>query len=751
MASLRVLTCDHEGRPIQFDTWLDDLQLYLLSDSRDNVLLFDHTSGASIAPPATDDTERAHFGQHKTAEALYDAVVARYSSPATAALGRLILPYLFPELSAFATVEDLITHRRTSDARYRSALQAEDQFLALDPTYLTDDVLEKHLLVAETSVIIVGAARGTPRTPFFEGCSPSPLAPSYAFAAAVDTLGASNLSGKHRSSKGKDGKSGGGGSGDGGGVGSGGGGGGGDGGIGGSGGRSGGFGGGGGGSGGGGGGGGGSSRSGGGGSGGGRGGDVQRGGRTCGKLHTQHHCFSRLDNAWHAEFGDEAERSRWAELFRSGVDIFALDYDAILAAMYALSVSDERDCYLCVPPDPGIEAAALGASESSLPGTAPAKALHTFTLDSGASRCFFRDNTTLTPLPAPVPLRLADPSGGPLLARSSIVLPLLPTVPVEVVVDSGVLLEVLRLGVMRLGVLSLRVRSLGLLGLRVRSLGVLSRHCQSTWVIVANLADLVFRVTWSTRPVDQLAHCCRSTALVTPDPEVGSAQARTGPTTTPVDSAEPEGAEPGGTEPKGAGPGGVESEGAESGVAEPRAQQLREWFAQRTRLRSGTVGAGGSAAGGTGAGGTGATRLGGAGFAAGVGGTGGAGAGGRGGARNRGTGAGDPEAGGVGAGGAGASSPGARGTVQWRPFFVQPPPTSLPPPDSVLCQVLTRAASPTVPRLLATMVTDPLFESTAASALVAGLVDFPAACRLDYATSLVAEYESDCHLSEVHW
>ncbi|CAI7742089.1 unnamed protein product [Closterium sp. NIES-54] len=71
-----------------------------------------------------------------------------------------------------------------------------------------------------------------------------------------------------------------------------------------------------------------------------------------------------------------------------------------------------------------IAAAALGASASgTLPGTAPAKAFHTFTLDSGASRCFFCDSTTLTPLPAPVPVRLADPSGGPVVARSSTVLP----------------------------------------------------------------------------------------------------------------------------------------------------------------------------------------------------------------------------------------------------------------------------------------------------------------------------------------
>ncbi|CAI7884381.1 unnamed protein product [Closterium sp. NIES-53] len=146
MTSLSVLTFDHKGHPIQFDTCLNDLLLYLPSDSRVSVSLFDHTSGASLAHPAIADSatrsqwltrdaaarlavcnhlplaERAHFGQHKTAKALYDGVVARYFSPATAALGRLILPYLFPELSAIATVEDLVSHFRTSDARYRFAL-----------------------------------------------------------------------------------------------------------------------------------------------------------------------------------------------------------------------------------------------------------------------------------------------------------------------------------------------------------------------------------------------------------------------------------------------------------------------------------------------------------------------------------------------------------------------------------------------------------------------------------------------------
>ncbi|CAI7799400.1 unnamed protein product [Closterium sp. NIES-54] len=479
MASLRVLAFYHEGRPVQFVTWLDDLQLYLLRDSKDSVSLFDLASGAATAPPATADSatrsqwltrdaaarlasrnhlplaECAHFGQHKTAQALYDAVVARYSSPATAALRRLVLPYLFPELFAFATIEDLnqppmfITLYFIVTRLPDSLRSVWDHFLSLNPTSLTIDLLEQHLLAAETSAVAVGAARGTPHPPFFEGCSPSPLAPSYAFADVADVsvaedVGATSASAKRHSSKGKRGKAGGGGSGGGGGGSkSGGGGSSGGGGGGGTGGGS-------GGSGGGGGGGAGSGGSRGGGTGGGRieprcggpgGGQRQqqqrrsenqspqqlrewlfqrgtsggsdscpyviptrdRAGHTCGKLHTQHRCFSRLDDAWRAEFCDEVERPRWADL-----------------------LSAEGDCYRYVPPDPGIAAAALGANEfGTLPGTTPAEALHTFTLDSGTSRCFFRDSTTLTPLPAPVPVRLADPSGGSVVAHSSTILPCL--------------------------------------------------------------------------------------------------------------------------------------------------------------------------------------------------------------------------------------------------------------------------------------------------------------------------------------
>ncbi|CAI5492053.1 unnamed protein product [Closterium sp. Naga37s-1] len=82
-------------------------------------------------------------------------------------------------------------------------------------------------------------------------------------------------------------------------------------------------------------------------------------------------------------------------------------------------------------------------------------------------------------------------------------------------------------------------------------------------------------------------------------------------------------------------------------------------------------------------------------------------------------------------------------TAPLRAPLPSPPESSLPALADPESDSL-RAASPTVTRLLATVVTDPSFESTAASALVAELVDFAARCRLDYAASLVAESESVC-------
>ncbi|CAI7795560.1 unnamed protein product [Closterium sp. NIES-53] len=84
-------------------------------------------------------------------------------------------------------------------------------------------------------------------------------------------------------------------------------------------------------------------------------------------------------------------------------------------------------------------------------------------------------------------------------------------------------------------------------------------------------------------------------------------------------------------------------------------------------------------------------------------------------------------------------SPASRAAVSLCPLLLRPLPDGPDPDSDSLC-----AASPTVTRFLATAVTDPLFESSAAFALVAELVDFAVTCRLDYATSLVAESAFVC-------
>ncbi|CAI7787904.1 unnamed protein product [Closterium sp. NIES-54] len=151
-----------------FDPWLDELQLYLLSDIKDGVSLFNHVFGAATAPPTTADSEtRSQW----------------LSRDAAARLAIQPAPYVHHPL--------LHSH---SPPRLSSLCQGP----------------------------LPRAARSTPRPPFFEGCSPSPLAPSYASAAAADISVAEDVraafaSAKRRSGKGKGGKGGGGGSGGGGG------------------------------------------------------------------------------------------------------------------------------------------------------------------------------------------------------------------------------------------------------------------------------------------------------------------------------------------------------------------------------------------------------------------------------------------------------------------------------------------------------------------------------------------------------
>ncbi|CAI7786656.1 unnamed protein product [Closterium sp. NIES-53] len=292
MASLRVLAFDHEERPLQFDTWLDDLQLYLLSNSRESVSLFDHTSVAAPAPPA-----------------IADSATRKQGAPP---------PPLLPPTPLLLLLTSLV-------------------LWTSGPLLLVQSAAAARARVAGVVAVAAGVVGG----------------------AAVQVVGAVEVVAVVGGVAGV--------------------------------------------------------------------GAVTAVGVVAVGLELR---VEILEEARGSSSSIEARprrpssfRPRWAELLRSGVAILDLDFDAILAAMYALSTSAEVDCYLCVPPDPGIEAATLGTSDSVLPSTAPAEALHTFTLDSGASRYFFRDNTTFTPLSAPVPAGLADPSGGPVLAHSSTVLP----------------------------------------------------------------------------------------------------------------------------------------------------------------------------------------------------------------------------------------------------------------------------------------------------------------------------------------
>ncbi|CAI7806868.1 unnamed protein product, partial [Closterium sp. NIES-54] len=70
-----------------------------------------------------------------------------------------------------------------------------------------------------------------------------------------------------------------------------------------------------------------------------------------------------------------------------------------------------------------VHVASVGTCVDTSPGAAPEDASLSFILDSGASHCFFRDRTTLTPLPTPVSVALADPTSGPVTARYTTTLP----------------------------------------------------------------------------------------------------------------------------------------------------------------------------------------------------------------------------------------------------------------------------------------------------------------------------------------
>ncbi|CAI5937126.1 unnamed protein product [Closterium sp. NIES-64] len=145
MATPSVLTFDTEGRAVDFEVWVDDLQLFLQCDRADGLSLFDLTSGVYPAPPATaDSTVRSQWATRDAAARL----AVRRHLPTT-------------ELTRLPDSLHLV----------------RDHFLSVCPTTLTVDLLEEHLLAAEKSIVAVGASRGDLAPPSLRGVLPPPSCP----------------------------------------------------------------------------------------------------------------------------------------------------------------------------------------------------------------------------------------------------------------------------------------------------------------------------------------------------------------------------------------------------------------------------------------------------------------------------------------------------------------------------------------------------------------------------------------------
>ncbi|CAI5939670.1 unnamed protein product [Closterium sp. NIES-65] len=190
------------------------------------------------------ESEEVHFTQVRTAAAYLTTIKARYSTPATVSLGRLFLPFLFPDLASFERSADLIAHLRSLDASYRAACteaqlallpppmaitvyfiatnlpdrlaSVRDALLLKHPSELTIEVLESALKDFESNLRLVAAASGTVSPPLFHGCTVPQLptfTASLATAATDATAAAVTTASRSRGKGGKKGSSGGGGGG----------------------------------------------------------------------------------------------------------------------------------------------------------------------------------------------------------------------------------------------------------------------------------------------------------------------------------------------------------------------------------------------------------------------------------------------------------------------------------------------------------------------------------------------------------
>ncbi|CAI7798098.1 unnamed protein product [Closterium sp. NIES-53] len=456
------------------------------------------------------ESEEAHFTQVRTASEFLTSIKARYATPTTVSLGRLFLPFLFPDLALFERSADLIAHLRSLDSSYCTACteaqlallpppmaitiyfiatslpdrlaSVRDALLLKHPSELTIEVLESALKDVESNLRSVASAFGAVPPPLFHGCTVPQLPTFTASLATATTDVTTAVVTTSLRSRGRGGKRGGQGTGGGGGGGVAGGGGG------------------------------GGVPTGGGGSAGpgeashaaaidpataAGGGDAracqppfglpaaaggaaawylaqrqqqqrqhqvsgpaqrqpQRGavhpsctyklltgarrGQPCGRTHPPGQCFAQLTDTVRLAYGVGGPALDWFPLVQTyGPALWGMSASQLLDllgtrhAMYAVVDSSASDTVYSSVVSLGaclaeLPLASVGTCVDTSPGARSVEASLSFTLDSGASHCFFRDHKTLTPLPVPVSVVLADPTSGPVTARYTTTLPC-PAVP----------------------------------------------------------------------------------------------------------------------------------------------------------------------------------------------------------------------------------------------------------------------------------------------------------------------------------
>ncbi|CAI7816837.1 unnamed protein product [Closterium sp. NIES-54] len=145
------------------------------------------------------ESEETHFTQVRTASEFLTAIKARYATSTTISLGRLSLPFLFPDLASFECTADLINHMCSLDSSYRAACtdtqlallpppmaitiyfiatslpdrlaSVRDTLFLKHPSELTIEVLDSALKDVKSNLRLVASISGVVPHPLFHGCT----------------------------------------------------------------------------------------------------------------------------------------------------------------------------------------------------------------------------------------------------------------------------------------------------------------------------------------------------------------------------------------------------------------------------------------------------------------------------------------------------------------------------------------------------------------------------------------------------